>query len=95
MQSTPSPRRRRCSEGSTWEGDLVCADFVRAFPFEHQRNKGVMFLPWKIMVVEPVPIALLVVDPCPLIHAAPMILLFFLAQRFFVKGIATTGIAGR
>jgi ABC-type glycerol-3-phosphate transport system permease component len=30
-----------------------------------------------------------------LIHAAPMIVLFFLAQRFFVKGIATTGFAGR
>jgi len=30
-----------------------------------------------------------------LIHAAPMIVLFFLAQRFFVRGIATTGFAGR
>lgn len=30
-----------------------------------------------------------------LIHAAPMILLFFLAQRFFVKGIVTTGFGGK
>jgi multiple sugar transport system permease protein len=30
-----------------------------------------------------------------LIHTAPMILLFFLAQRYFVKGIATAGFAGR
>lgn len=29
------------------------------------------------------------------IHALPMIVLFFLAQRFFVRGIVTTGLGGR
>lgn len=30
-----------------------------------------------------------------MIHALPMIVLFFLAQRFFVRGIVTTGLGGR
>jgi ABC-type glycerol-3-phosphate transport system permease component len=30
-----------------------------------------------------------------LIHAVPMILIFFFAQHYFVKGLATTGFGAR